>query len=186
MCGFFGFVADATEKIAEIDHDFHPAGLGVAVLTWLRAALESPEGLLVLRRRVVALRVVNFDSTPTSADLQAPVSGGSTSADWYGLLSDIRDVPELILNAGFLEDGSDSPLHSFFTKWGYLVDLDTETFEVYRGSQLAPHTKGRFANREPFNVFYWPVALEVSWPLNALPDSETFLAATQSGSPGPG
>jgi hypothetical protein len=57
------------------------------------------------------------------------------------------------------------------------VHYDAKTFEVYQGFQTRPH-KGRFADR-PANERsgYYPVKLLNSWPLDALPDDDAFLAS---------
>lgn len=81
-----------------------------------------------------------------------------------------------LLQAGIIIDGSGYPVDSLVSEWGYLIDLDTATFEVYRGFQNQPHTTGRFAHRPPVHENYYPVALVASWPLADLPDQASFLA----------
>jgi hypothetical protein len=91
-------------------------------------------------------------------------------------LLDLNIEVTALLEAGVTLDRSDFPADSLFCEWGYLIDLDAMTFEVYRGSQKAPHTAGRFARRPPAEEGYHPVALVASWPLADLPDWEAFVA----------
>ena len=43
---------------------------------------------------------------------------------------------------------------SLFCEWAYVVDLDENKFEVYRGFQNEPHDDGRFAAASPQNGGY--------------------------------
>lgn len=83
---------------------------------------------------------------------------------------------DTLLEAGVTWNGSDAPMDSLYYEWGYLINVDTATFEVYCGFQKAPHTAGRFAHRSPARDGYYPVALVAAWPLADLPDRAEFLA----------
>lgn len=185
--GFIGFVVDGTEKIAYNHSDSYPGGLGTDVLDWLLSWAALDRGVEIARETARALRVVEPDSTPTAEDIERLKSysnlsvGRQSHADWYVLLRETQGNPRLMLQAGVIEDARDFPRDSLFAEWGYVVDFDAETFEVYKGFQRAPHDKGRFADREPYvpphrtEVEYWPCALIASWPLSALPDEKTFM-----------
>jgi hypothetical protein len=82
---------------------------------------------------------------------------------------------DALLQAGVTADASDFPMDSLYCEWGYLIDVDTATFEVYTGFQKAPHDAGRFAHRPPTNEDYYPVALAASWPFTALPGPRQFM-----------
>lgn len=175
--GFVGFVIDGTEKIAYNHWDSYPSGLGTDVLDWLRKA-----HLGGARRLAGELRVVDPTSTPSAEDIEklrpyANTNVGSREiTDWYVLLRGTQGNPAAMLDAGFIEDASDFPGDSLFAEWGYLVDFDAMTFEVYRGFQGAPHEAGRFAARPPGENGYYPVRLAHSWPLTDLPSDEEFVS----------
>jgi hypothetical protein len=186
--GFVGFVVNGTEKIAYNHWDSYPGGVGRDVLSWLRSAALDLE---VLHGQAAALRVVTDEEEPTDQDIERLKPFTNTGVgerrerpNWYQLLRETQGDPAAMLRAGAIEDAGSFPLDSLFAEWGYLVDLDARTFEVYRGFQRTPHRRGRFANREPFQpphrrdrpIEYWPVALAASWPLDALPDEASFLA----------
>src|SRR4029077_1984447 len=59
---------------------------------------------------------------------------------------------------------------SLFCEWAYVLDLDREVLEVYRGFQESPHSGQRFSAtcRGPGDKFY-PVALLIEFPFNKLP-----------------
>ena len=87
-------------------------------------------------------------------------------------LDRVRDA----LRGGLAFDGSGFPLDSLFCEWGYLVDFDSRTFEVYRGLQTTPPTAGRFVDRPTVRDGRFPMTLVASWPLVALPDEGSFMA----------
>ncbi len=96
--------------------------------------------------------------------------------EWYRLLHGTFGDPAATLDCGHAPHAPDWPGDSLYCEWGYLVDLDANTFEVYRGFQQVPH-KGRFSDRETNERSgYVPVKLLASWPLGALPDDDAFLA----------
>lgn len=178
--GFVGFVADRTEKIAYNHYDSGPDGVGLTVLAWLRTAVKAPD---VLRERVAALRMVTSDQ-PTPADIErygqyaVPYAASRVITTWMELLWRTQGDPELILQAGVIDDASSFPVDYPECEWGYVVDLDTGVFEVYRGRQAAPHNRGRFAaSAHPCEQDYWPVALVTGWRFDQLPNDEDFLAA---------
>lgn len=180
--GFVGLVVDEIEKIAYNHYDSYPESLGNAVLDWASRAAERLEEV---RERAAALRVVDAGSAPTAEDAArlAPWTdrtvGGRSTDDWYCLLRGTQGDLDKVLEAGVLVDASEFPLDSLFAEWGYLVDLDSRVFEVYRGFQARSHGFGRFAERRgPRNDGrYFPCALVASWPLEALPSEEEFHAA---------
>lgn len=186
--GFAGFVVDGSEKIFFSHKDSYPSGLGVEVLDWLthhRDALlhPTPGGVA---DRVRALRLITDGTEPAAPDIERIRGLLRDRADpahraWLADVSE-EEVMEMatydldtLLDAGIVVDGAASPMDSLFADWGYVVDLDAATFEVYRGRQQAPHTAGRFALRPPARAGYYPVALVAGWPLADLPNQDDFL-----------
>jgi hypothetical protein len=179
--GFLGFVIDQAEKIAYNNYDSYPDGLGLAVLDWLQGMDRE-----VVEDQVRKIRVVASDTTPTDADIErllkyADVVVGSNAVnDWYVLLRKTQGKPGLMLEAGVIQDASEFPADSLWAEWGYIIDFDQGVFEVYRGFQKAPHSRGRFAHLTGSDG-YVPVALVATWSLGDLPDHERFLAAIAAG-----
>jgi hypothetical protein len=67
---------------------------------------------------------------------------------------------------------------SLFCEWAYVIDLDTDKFEVYKGFQKEPNTD-RFAEwfvpATGDHTQFYPVALMKSWSLDDLPSFDEFL-----------
>lgn len=178
--GFVGFVVDGTEKISYNHWDSYPGGLGLDVLKWLRQ-----QDISEVREAAAKLRLVDNNEPATVKDIERVgtryadrgVSTGKLS-EWYVLLRETQGNPAAILDAGVMIDGSDFPYDSLFCKYGYLIDLDQQTFEVYAGFQSEAHDKGRFAKRTGEHLAdngYAPVALAATWTLEALPTDDEFM-----------
>ncbi len=70
---------------------------------------------------------------------------------------------------------------SLFCEWAYVIDLDAEVFEVYRGFNKTPTPpESRFPSGADWlekEDGWEPVVKVASWPLGALPSVEDFVAA---------
>lgn len=186
--GFVGFVVDGVEKLTITAGDSYPGSGGVEILSWLtahRADLTDtrPDGI---PERARALRLVPASFEPDDpADLDrvrdalrdGPYADFADESVEEVLAFAAYDLGTL-LRGGTAVDGTDFPLDSLFCEWGYLIDLDGRTFDVYRGFQTSPPTAGRFTGRPPAYAGHYPVALVASWSFDALPDRAGFLAAT--------
>lgn len=194
--GFITFVAGGTEKTTYNHFDSYPDGLGLKVLEWAQGVTDWD----AVKAQAEALRLVTDASAPPTPGDIARFSQYSWNREqhggpddlrpgqqWYDLLHETQGDPAKILEAGVMEDNHDFPADSLFAEWGYVIDLDEQAFEVYRGFQIAPHTSGRFAGQadeaaiakqsENLGHGYYPVALRAEWPLSALPDKDAFIAA---------
>ena len=63
---------------------------------------------------------------------------------------------------------------SLFCEWAYVLDFDSNTFEVFRGFCSEPHD-GRFTGSKSKDGYY-PVTLFKSFHLDNLPDESDFLS----------
>lgn len=179
--GFVGFVADGREAIAYNHADSYPSYLGVNTLDWLRI-VEDFDALTEAARKV---RLVTSAEEPTEEDVARLAKYTNLNVDrrggppeWYQLLRETQGRLGVMIDVGYMEDASTFPLDSVMCEWGYLVDLDARTFEVYRGFQDEAHTDGRFA-RPTSEDGYYPVRLIASWSLSELPDEDAFLKAVE-------
>lgn len=186
--GFLTFAIDGVEKTSYVHSDAYPEGKGLVVLNFLTAhrhellcdQCQGQCGATVDKIR--RLRVVGPYSEPTPWDIERLAKftnvgvGSQGTDDWYCLLRETQGNPALILEAGVIEDASDLPAEPQ-ARYGYVIDIDAKAFEVYAGGPRERHDRGRFANRTSALDGFYPAALVASWPLDALPDEASFLAA---------
>lgn len=164
--------------------DSYPSGLGKDIVSFLRTA--HIEQAAEMARMLIP---VSEDAEPTQEQIDACVDrglcdssvGGGNGLEWYNLLRNQQGDLGKTLESGFILDGTSFANDSLFCEWGYVVDFDANTFEVYRGFQQAPHNEGKFA-RDEADRGYYPIRLVASFPLNAIPnDWEAVVAEAVSG-----
>lgn len=195
--GLMGVRIDGQDKLAYVHFDAYPGGLGATILEQLKdstaGALEGVDGrdpLAEWRGLARALRLVNENTPPThlEIDVLRPYADTSLGAkrldDWYCLTRRLQgDLHETLL-AGIMLDAGDFAADSLHCEWAYIVNLDADKLEAYRGFQKEPHERGRFAALPPrdeagrkqmFGYAYYPIALVAEFDLNALPDEGHFV-----------
>jgi hypothetical protein len=190
--GIVGVVAGEVEKIAYNQYDSYPEGMGWETLKELRSIIKRGVTTKYINLALTA-RLVNDEVKPTKSEIElgarfadTGVSTGSLE-EWYVLLRNLQGKLFETLKAGYIHDNKAFILDSLYCEWGYIVNFDTKTFEVYEGFQTKPHKKGRYAGLKSANFErtkkalkgigseYYPCALVKTYPFNALPDKKKFL-----------
>lgn len=150
--GLMAFAYDGEVKGMYNHFDSYPQGLGEDLVNFILSKSGDFDEVKDLFKNLVA---VDEEQAPTEDQKLAllryydpKVSTGSTD-EWYALLRETQGNPEATLKAGFYVDGLEFAKDSLFCEWGYVIDLDREVLEVYRGFQTGSHTEGRFAQPEP-------------------------------------
>jgi len=161
-----------THKIAQYGQwDGYPSGQGRDVLTFLHDEQK------VHMMRDYRLKLCRFLTEQVMTKIDD--THGRDWAVFYPQLS--RNMGADILNlvsksdGVMLKDSIEFAADSLFCEWAYVIDFDTNTFEVYKGFNTEPAV-GRFKDFEiePGSE-YQPVTLIKSYPLDALPSYEQFI-----------
>jgi len=184
--GCFGVRVNGEDKTSYNHFDSYPDGLGNDVLKDLKALLDEGGHKM---RSLAEVPLLNTKTPPTEeqkkrfepyADLT--VSEKSLD-DWYCLTRNLQGEFRKSLELGAFPDKGGFLADSLYCEWAYLVNLDTDELEVYRGFNKDPNAPGRYAalqapgmkgknfgsKEEPYE--YYGVRLVKSYPFAELPDS---------------
>lgn len=175
--GIVGVVIDNQPKSTYNHFDSYPTGLGLDVVKFVDSIKDAD--LAALAEKFKSLTLIDEDSEPTPEQIADLTEKGlapqnvSTGSDWYAWLRDAQGELGAYLDAGYMPDGGNKfAENSLFCEWGYLVNLDNQSVEVYRGFQKEPHTDGRFADAEPYEAYagatYYPIKLIATIPFAEL------------------
>lgn len=171
--------------------DSYPGGQGATALDFLKTKLN----LELFNHKVAAVQVL----TDEARQDMLVECGAERGSEWISMdvsdkfkekfpylhrdcgaeiLEFVQNQPEGIALTPQLNFAADS----LFCEWAYVVDLDKNTFEIYKGFNKTPLTpEDRFfflseaahVERRGSDQYY-PVKLVKSYSLFELPDEETF------------
>lgn len=177
--GLWGYKHDGIVKVTYNHSDSYPAALGQDVLDFAR---DSVADLPALRERVDALRLVDESDAPTAEDVERLARFADLHVstqdvrEWYVLLRETQGAPDETLDAGVMIDSFLFGFDSLFCEYGYLIDLDAERFDVYRGFRETPTTDGEWVAESAKPVVahgigstYFGIQRVASYPLADLP-----------------
>lgn len=150
--GLYGVVVNGEVKASYNHFDSYPSGLGADIVKFV----QGIENVADTFEQAQNLTLVDESEEPTPLQVQK-IAGqdrpdAAVGGDWYGWLRDAQGDLAENLRIGFMTNGVRFGEDSLFCEWGYLVNLDDETVEVYRGFQKEPHTGGRWSDYDPTTV----------------------------------
>lgn len=175
--GAYGYHIHGHDKIAYNQYDSYPEGLGTDILDYL-----NTYSMQQLHDIAEGIRLVDSNTIPTPEEIEkyreffdANVSTGEPT-EWYCLLRHTQG--DLFVyhntNLDIMEDSSSFLLDSLFCEWAYIINLDTNMLEVYKGFNKNKNAPGRYADIETSREFYG-VSLLAEFPLDNLPTQDTFV-----------
>lgn len=116
--------------------------------------------------------------------LSRDCGGGIIEAIHFGKMTvneGYGNKKEIKVNVVGLTNGEDFANDSLFCEWAYVIDLDKNSFEVYRGFNTSPLENNERFYSESFTPEkgseseYYPVRFLKSYPLNKLPKEAIFI-----------
>lgn len=185
---------DGEYKVAQYGQwDGYPSGKGIVVLDFLDTIMADVASLELFKSNLRQTRWVTEEESE-AAWVDAGAEPGAKYVSMDVVERHNQKYPQLSRNTGAkildavlalpaplaLQNNIDFAKNSLFCEWAYVIDFDSNTFEVFKGFNMAP-TSGRFAGQVqigrngPGSDGYGPVALVASWPLDHLPDATEFL-----------
>lgn len=157
--GAIGFRIGGKDYVSYNHFDSYPDCLGHTMIEFIQAGVKRLNGLDDFigetKQRVRSLTAVSDDTPPTEAQKKwlaeytsLAVSEQSTE-DWYCLLREAQGDPEKMLAAKFYVGADSFLLDGLFCEFAYIVNLDDETLEFYKGfSKIDDTITGRYGSPE--------------------------------------
>lgn len=188
--GAWGYRLDNEDKLFYNHFDSYPSGLGTTIFEHAQnIGRQSDHGLQLFKERVRNLMVVT-ETTPPDEQVKTRAqdmgvfdrSVGGENAFWYQVTRGCQGNPDLTLQLGAGYGAEDFLQDSLFCEYAYIINLDENTLELYKGFNTSPEGRGRYAPHKgtdpnyPGAKQYWGVDLVGTQPLNAIsPDwSDAF------------
>lgn len=174
--GLMAFTRNGVLKSMYNHYDSYPSGLGDNLVKWFTTA-----DLDEARAKFDLLEPVDKEIPPTDAQKEALIRYANMHVatqridDWYVILHGTQGDPEKALDAGFYVNGNDFAHDSLWCEWGYVIDLDMETLEVYRGFQKTPVSKGLFASDKANHGGYYPIRPVAKFTLEELKENPNIM-----------
>lgn len=179
--GAIGFYKKGITKVTYNHYDSYPESLGVNILSELEGVSISD-----LNKCFKNLKLINDDKKPTKSEIKkyseyADTSVGNegmrntTINHYYQLFRKIQGTlkPFILGKVNLMIDSKNFLKDSLFCEWAYIVNLDINNFEVWKGYQQTPQKGNRYG--EESDDGYYPVKLIKTYSLNNLPEQEVFI-----------
>ena len=174
--GVCGFYRDGVSKINYNHFDSYPEELGKNLLEEVRNVDISK-----LNKVFNNIVMVNEKKKPTKEQIDelkefANINVSSGKVDeWYVLLRENQGTFKNYLNGSlsYMIDGQDFIKDSLFCEWGYIINLNTNKFEVWRGFQKKQNNN-RYSILQPDGDYY-SCDLVAEFELGKLPNIKDFL-----------
>ena len=181
--GAVGFKLNDEYKVTYNHFDSYPSGLGEEVIAFINKVVEE-SGLDKLKANVKKLKLVTEEQNATPAQIKKyekysdkNVSSGDLK-EYYVLLRQVQGADGLEeIYKGDLDimiDGLEFLKDSLFCEYAYIINLDTNCVELYRGFNEKPQED----NPLPFKQTtrreddsYYPVRYVGAVPLGRIPDN---------------
>ena len=172
---------DKKYRIAQYGQwDGYPSGQGVTVLAFLKKVKSAR-----MEKFKELLKKIRFLTDADLKEIDRKYPEGAWLKHYPQLSRDHgAGILQIVYDAGrglVLKDSLDFAGDSLFCEFCYVVDLDTNMFEIYEGFNKDEVTNGRFVsgkNSRPDTLSggeYHPVGLRKAYSLSNLPSKKQFL-----------
>ncbi len=187
--GTIGFRHNDKDYLTYNHCDSYPEGLGATALA-LTKKIATELGIDYVRNQLDNIKVITETTgEPTPEDITALTSytdlsvAGKSTSDWYCLMRNLQGNLEEMLKAGYISVDNDFIYDSLFCEWAYIINLDTNTLEVYKGFIKDEQGEGRYqfdiskvpGHRRNSEETYFPCSLIKEFDFDSLPEEEDFV-----------
>lgn len=175
-------VHDGKCKLAQYGQwDGYPSGQGLTSLNFARTIVDAAARQAFAEKLRAARFITDAEAQAINAEIKADPSLFKEGKK-YGHFSRDRGAKILRIVADaepgiLLQDNINFAADSLFCEWAYVIDLDKNTLEVFKGFNKEPLSQvDRFFDIQKSGEEYKPVKLAKSYPLDSLPSEDQFMA----------
>jgi hypothetical protein len=171
--GCYGFRKDGQDKLTYNHYDSYPSCLGKNIVDFIQST--SIEEMKNIFEKIVLVKDKDLPSDEELVLWKLTDTISLGKFDWYSFLSEYQGDLSYYKkdDAKYMENGNDFIKDSLFCEWAYIINLDTNELEVYKGFQSEPHE-----NRYTDYVYesnsgdkYYPCRLVATYDLDNIPDN---------------
>ncbi|MFW6281217.1 MAG: hypothetical protein ACOC1O_00255 [bacterium] len=171
--GVWGFYKNGKTYATYNHYDSYPTGLGETIKNFvLRNPKEKIENL------VNELYLVEEDGVPSTKEVELLQKYNNENVNegklqWYNLLRETQGNPQAYIDDENLRafiNSEEFLKNSLFCEWAYIINLDEEVLEIYRGFVTNPPQNSRYyddSNPHTTNGYY-PVEMVEKVSFNEL------------------
>lgn len=142
--GVLGFRFAGIDKITYVNDGAAPGQLGEQLCAWFKVMLSWKN----FKKEVYRMRRLDDMHSTDNYKLDTCISLNidvPANPSWYNILRVTQGNPDLIVKARYYLNYKPFFLTSRLCAYGYIVNLDTEKFEVYKNIGLTKHDLGRYS-----------------------------------------
>jgi len=169
--GAYGFRLDGEDRLSYNHYDSYPSCLGEKILQDTER-LMSKYTINQLKDKVRNLKSVHPESTTDEEIRQITEKYHNTSVslgtldDPYCCFREAQGDIIAMLDMGYFLEANSFILNSLFCEWAYIINLDTEELEIWKGFQKAPSKNNRYGKKSYED--YYPCTMIKSFSLHNL------------------
>lgn len=180
--GVYGLRKNGVDKITYSQSDSYPNGLGKNIVEFCKVRFDK---LNDLYDKII---LVNEDSKPTREQIDICINNNWVNLnvsdksydDWYCLLRELQGEPIKYLYTKdnlYMINNSDFIKDSLYCEYGYIINLDSNTLEFWRGFQQKPQDNNRYGCNalNPYVGGYYPCKMVLEIPLNEIDDIQGVI-----------
>ena len=169
--GLYGFRKNEQDKTTYNHFDSYPEYLGANILEFIKK-----HSIAEMNTFYDCIVMVNQNNIPTDEQKKnckennfIDLSVGSQSEnDWYCLLRNVQGDLETLYKCKYpyMIDNRDFIKDSLFCEYAYIINLDTNVLEFYKGFQHVPQDGNRYGIEKTDG--YYPCKLEAEIPIEQI------------------
>ena len=167
--GLYGFRKNGIDKLTYNHYDSYPEVLGKNIVKFCKET--SLEEMNEIFDRII---LVHQDTKPNTQQIEEcieyyndKVSSGSVD-DWYCLLRETQgDLRPYKNGLKYMLDDAEFIKDSLFCEYAYIINLDTNSLEFWKGFQEQPNINNRYGTERTkgYANDWYPCMIQNSYPL---------------------